>query len=385
MRLPSLLLFSMFCLRVLAAANVSQAWDELRTKREALKTFHQEFEISRAFQMERSSQASKSSNMVDSANGRWRERSISGAGARITIFDGKDLFELEDGGTEYLRAKRSSKEESPQPNPYSSAHLDFSKGVERDRRSCGLSNVEHECVTLDIPVKPYVQNGPSSAMKVMGGSRRVVFDTVTGLLISSRTLQNVDNQRGGYQSDVTYMLRRMSYNGTADESLFSVPSTALKEVKELSRWNADKIKKQLAGKEAPDLAMTDIQGKAIKLSDLKGRIVLLDFWATWCGPCRADGPSLDRLYQKYGDKNLAILAISVDEERPVVQKFLSEHPHQYSVALTTENEMPRAYQIGVFPTYVVIDAEGKVASATEGDKGFSELRRLLKRAGLDTD
>ena len=385
MRLSSLLFFSIFFLRVATGTDVSQTWNELRTKREGLKTFHQEFEISRTFKMGDHSQASKSSTIVDSANGRWRERSISGSGARITIFDGKDLFAFEDGGAEYTRAKRSSKEELAQPNPYSFSHLELSKAVEPGRRSCGLSSVEHACIVLDIPVKPYIQNGSSSGMKVMGGSRRVVFDTVTGLLISSETLQNVDNQRGGYQSDVTYVLTRMSYNGPADESLFSAPSSALKEVKELSRWNADKIKKQLGGKEAPDLAMTDIHGKPIKLSDLKGRTVLLDFWATWCGPCRADGPSLDKLYQKYGDKNLAIIGISVDEEKPVVQKFLSDHPHGYPVVLTIENEMPRAYQIGVFPTYVVIDADGRVASAAEGDKGFSELRRLLKKAGLDTD
>ena len=86
--------------------------------------------------------------------------------------------------------------------------------------------------------------------------------------------------------------------------------------------------------------MTDIQGRPLKLSDLKGKTVLLDFWATWCGPCRADGPALDKLYGKYGDKNLAVIGISVNEDRSVVQKFLAEHPHKYSIALTTENEIP---------------------------------------------
>ena len=90
-------------------------------------------------------------------------------------------------------------------------------------------------------------------------------------------------------------------------------------------------------------------------------------------PCRADGPSLDKLYRKYGENNLTIIGISVDEDRAVVQKFLSEHPHPYAIALTTENEIPRPYRIGVFPTYIVIDSDGKVASATEGEKGFSDL------------
>ena len=227
--------------------------------------------------------------------------------------------------------------------------------------------------------------GNDTWLKMLGGTARLVFDTTTGLLISSRAVLSFDNQRGGYQSDTSYMLKRMSYNGTLDETLFSLPAGATKQVKELSRWNAERIKKQLSGKTAPDFALTDIQGKTLKLSDMKGKTVLLDFWATWCGPCRADGPSLDKLYQKYGDKNLALIGISVDEERPVVQKFLSEHPHKYSIALTSENDMPRAYQIGVFPTYIIIDTDGNVAAATEGNKGFSELRHMLKKAGLDTD
>ncbi|MDQ2711128.1 MAG: TlpA family protein disulfide reductase [Acidobacteriota bacterium] len=374
-------------LPAVAATDIAQTWNDLRAKREALKSFHQEFEISLTFKTIRQhDQSSKWSATVDGAAGRWREGSVSGAGDHVKIFDGKDCFEFEGEGDEYVRRKRSSKEETPQPGPYDAEHLDMTKAVERDRRSCGLTNVDHECVTIDIPVKPWIRIiGANRLLKVMNGTTRVVFDTGNGLLISSRTVQNIDDGRFGYQSDTAYMLKRMSYNSEADESLFRIPSGAMKEARELSRWNADKIKKQLARKTAPDLALTDMQGKTIKLSELKGRTVLLDFWATWCGPCRADGPSLDKLHQKYGGNNLTIIGVSVDEDRTVVQKFLGEHPHQYSIALTTENEIPEAYRIGVFPTYIVIDSEGNLASATEGDKGFSELRRLLKKAGLETD
>lgn len=200
-----------------------------------------------------------------------------------------------------------------------------------------------------------------------------------------RIVQNTDDGRASYQSDTTYLLKRMSYNGAVDEALFRVPPSATNKVKELSQWNAARIKKQLAGKAAPDFALTDLQGKTVKLGDLKGRTVLLDFWTTWCGPCRADGPSLDKLSQKYGAKNLTIIGVSVNEDRTTVQKFLGEHPHPYTVALTTENEMPRPYQIGVFPTYIVIDSDGNLAAAAEGERGFSDLRKLLKKAGLETD
>lgn len=75
----------------------------------------------------------------------------------------------------------------------------------------------------------------------------------------------------------------------------------------------------------------------------------------------------------------------LDEERRVVEQFLKDNVKTYPVVLTTENEMPRPYQISVFPTYLVIDQTGNVASAAQGDKGFGELRNLLRKAGMDTE
>jgi thiol-disulfide isomerase/thioredoxin len=220
---------------------------------------------------------------------------------------------------------------------------------------------------------------------MVGGTERMLFDTDTGLLISSRTVQAFDNRRGAYQSDILYALKRMSYGAPADASLFKLPSDDMNEVKQLSSWNAARIKKQLAGNPAPELNVTDLQGKPLALTTFRGKIVLIDFWATWCAPCRADGPALEKLYRRYGDKDLIIIGISVGEDRGVVEKFLSEHPHSFPIVLTSENEMPRPYQIGVFPTYLIIDRDGTVATAAEGDRGFADLRKMLKKAGLETE
>lgn len=78
-----------------------------------------------------------------------------------------------------------------------------------------------------------------------------------------------------------------------------------------------------------------------------------------------------------------IIGVAVSEERPVVEKFLKEHPRSYPVVLTSENDMPAPYEISVFPTYVVIGPDGTLASAVQGDQGFGELRKLLKKAGLE--
>jgi len=220
---------------------------------------------------------------------------------------------------------------------------------------------------------------------MLQGSARIFLDTETGLLLSLRTVEVIENQRGGYQSDVSYLLQRMRYGKPADPSIFQLPSNDMREVKELSRWSAAKIKKQLSGKPAPELAARDLQGKPVALSAFKGKTILLDFWTTWCAPCRADGPALDKLYRRYSEQDLMIVGISVSEERAIVEKFLSEHPHSFPIVLTTANEMPRPYQVGVLPTYIVIDRDGTVTAAVEGDQGFADLRRLLKKAGLEVE
>jgi thiol-disulfide isomerase/thioredoxin len=368
-------------------APASTLWRALEAKRAKLPVFHQEFEVTQTIKTANGSQSSKRQVILDMSQGRWRLKSVSGSGATIEIFDGSELLSMEEGGSEYVRGKqRAKKEDDGLPDPYHWSDADWSKGVERASAPCGLPKLDHGCVILEALLKPRVRgNSPNTQTKMLEGTRRVVIDTENGLILSTRTVQAIENQQSVYQEDAFYAATRMVYGDSVDASLFRLPQGEMSEVKELSRWNAARIKKQLAGNVAPELAVTDIQGKPVRLSALKGKTVLLDFWTTWCGPCRADGPTLDKLYGKYGGRDLAIVGISVSEERKIVEKFLSEHPHGYPIVLTTENEMPRPYQIGVFPTYIVIDRDGTVAAAVEGERGFGDLRKLLKKAGLDTE
>lgn len=369
-----------------AQTPASGLWTELQTKREKLPSLHQEFEVSQTYKTAHGSQSSKRQLVLDMSQGRWRERSVSGSGEYIRIFDGQDLFRMEEGGDEFVRIKRRPKDEGPEPAPYSSSDSDWPKAVERERKPCGIPGTDHLCVVLDVPLKQWTRtNAPSNVTRMLQGTARMFIDIETGLLMSLRMVQLIENSRSSYQSDVSYVLKRMSYGAPADASLFKLPSNDLREVKELSRWNAARIKKQLAGKPAPALSVTDIQGKLVALSDFKGKTVLLDFWTTWCPPCRADAPALDKLHQKYGERDLVIVGISVSEERAIVEKFLKEHPHSFPIVLTTENEMPRPYEIGVFPTYIVIDQDGTLGAAVEGDQGFADLRKLLKKSGLEIE
>jgi thiol-disulfide isomerase/thioredoxin len=313
----------------------------------------------------------------------WREFDKETAGSVTRLFTGSELLEWRDGGIEYVRKTRH-KEELPQPSAYDTLHLDLAHGTELARNPCGFSSVKHECITLEVPIHPYTIYD-TVLVKSSGGVMRAMFDASLGLLISLRSGVQFSRAGAMYKSDTTYMLTKLTVNVPFDQGLFTKPATFSKEVKTLPTVSPDKINKQLAGKLAPDVELKDIQGNALKLSSFKGKTLLLDFWATWCGPCREDGPALDKLYKRYGGKNLAIIGISVDEERGVVQKFLAEHPHEYPIVLTTENELPSTYAVAAFPTYFIIDPDGKIVSAHAGEEGFSGLRHDLKKAGMEPD
>ena len=317
------------------------------------------------------------------SHGQWREKTISGSSTRVRIFDGQELFWFEEGSDEFVRIHHRPKDDVPNPSVFGSGDLEWQKAVEVDRKPCGFSGKEQICTVIDVPLRSSVTIDKDAGRIFSHGRERFALSVDTGLVVSATTVMSVDRDRSPYTSQTTYSLKESSYGGP-DVSLFKI-ADGMHEVKELSKWNAAKIRKQLAGKPAPEMAVTDIQGKHVTLASLKGKTVLLDFWTTWCEACRADGPALDKLYAKYGDQSLEIIAISVSEDRTIVEKFLKEHRHAYTVVLTSENEMPRQFEIGVLPTYIVIGKDGDVASAVEGDRGFSDLRKTLKKAGMEVE
>jgi len=132
---------------------------------------------------------------------------------------------------------------------------------------------------------------------------------------------------------------------------------------------------------APALDVNDLDGKPISLTETKGKIVLLNFWATWCGPCRAEIPDLIELQNKYKDK-LAIIALATDEDEPAeVKKFAQKHGINYRIGMATDPLRAKYGGIPALPTSFIIDPEGRVVQKHIGlnDPGIYELevRALL--------
>jgi len=117
----------------------------------------------------------------------------------------------------------------------------------------------------------------------------------------------------------------------------------------------------VAGAKAPEISVEPLSDrtKLAKLPDFKGKVVMIDFWATWCGPCRETAPKVNEFYQKYKDKGLVALAIT-NEARGTVESFASQAPHMVPIYLDTDNSVNEAYMVAGIPDLVIIDRKGVI-------------------------
>jgi cytochrome c biogenesis protein CcmG/thiol:disulfide interchange protein DsbE len=117
------------------------------------------------------------------------------------------------------------------------------------------------------------------------------------------------------------------------------------------------------GKESvstPDFTLKTLEGQEITLSKLKGKVVLLDFWATWCAPCRESIPHLVELYKTYGEKGLEVIGMNVDRgDTDTVRRFVKSMDIPYPIAVTPE-EVSRDFGVTALPTTILIDKEGRL-------------------------
>ena len=127
----------------------------------------------------------------------------------------------------------------------------------------------------------------------------------------------------------------------------------------------------LVGNIAPDFTLTDMQGQQVSLSQFRGKVVIVNFWATWCPPCREEMPSMEKLYRDYQDKGLVMLAVNVDENgKQAVAKFLQRTPHSFPILLDSENVAQNTYGVFRFPESFIIDRNGVVVEKIIGGRDW---------------
>ena len=138
----------------------------------------------------------------------------------------------------------------------------------------------------------------------------------------------------------------------------------------------------VVGAPAPDFALKDLAGNTVKLSDFAGQPVLINFWATWCGPCRAEMPAIEDRYKTYANSGFVVLAVDVDEPAEVVEPYVKELGLTFPILLDTGASVTELYRVLGFPTSFWINAEGVIVAQHTGPMFEDQLDNYLAKVGV---
>lgn len=124
-------------------------------------------------------------------------------------------------------------------------------------------------------------------------------------------------------------------------------------------------------KKASDFSLKDLTGKKVELKQFKGKLIFLNFWATWCSPCKEEMPGLEALYQQFKEKNFILLTISVDYEglKPV-QEFINKRHYTFPVLIDPKCEVLDLFQVKGIPTTIIIDKKGRLVGKAVGPRDW---------------
>jgi peroxiredoxin/outer membrane lipoprotein-sorting protein len=170
-------------------------------------------------------------------------------------------------------------------------------------------------------------------------------------------------------------------NETLPDTLFSFrPPDDAKEVEEISV--PGRSESGMTGKTAPDFTLKNLKGRPTSLAAFKGRVVLLDFWASWCVPCRRELPTITRLDRELRSRGLAVIGVNVGETAAVAGAFVKQNKLAFTVLLDEKQEVAQKYGAAGLPTVVIIDRSGTIASHFVGVQSEADLREALKKVGI---
>ena len=140
----------------------------------------------------------------------------------------------------------------------------------------------------------------------------------------------------------------------------------------------------LTGQQAPDFALKSASGENLRLSEYRGDVVMINFWATWCGPCRQEMPLLDELYSRYERVGFNLLGVNIDDDSSRAMDMVRELGVSFPVLFDNRKEVSRMYDVDAMPVTVLVDREGNVRFVHQGykpgyeEKYLDQVRALLR-------
>lgn len=133
------------------------------------------------------------------------------------------------------------------------------------------------------------------------------------------------------------------------------------------------------GAQAPNFSLQQLNAGALKLSDLKGKGVVLNFWGSWCEPCKAEFPELEKQYQRYKELGIEVVGVNISETPLAIQQFVDDYNVSFPILMDRQSEISRLYKIGPIPTTFFIDKNGIIQDQFIGQMNESILMEKMKK------
>jgi peroxiredoxin len=256
-------------------------------------------------------------------------------------------------------------------------HMD--DGVESARvlpdETITFAGQPHTCAVVEVLYKP-----GNLAFMNPGAPRTFWIDRKRQIVLQHRTVGRATNGSATVEQTETFHYSRVVLGQPPAESLFAFrPPPGSQRVQQFGN-NRQAI--DLSGQMAADFTLPDLDGNPHGLSELRGKVVLLDFWATWCGPCRRQMPLVEKLNEEFKDKDLVVFAVNQGEASETARSFIDKNRFTTTTLLDPTGEVGRQYKVSGIPTLVIIGRDGKVAAHFVGVHTEGQLRDGLKKAGL---
>jgi len=322
-------------------------------------------------------------------SGRMRDEVTSGAVMGLFVSDGRETVVYNGQLRQYMRLPGGADSVIKKftnrgiGSLVMSRYVALTEGARSARRlpdeTLTVNGVPRVCQVLEVTYDP-----PNAGVPITEDPRRFWFDGETHLVVRQRTTMHADAPQFGGKIDQveTTTFQRASIDPRFPDSLwvFRAPEGA-KLVDEFSNGPADPAA-AFAGKPASDFTLKDLKGRPHSLKSLRGKVVLLDFWATWCGPCRITMPQVAKIHMQYKGKGVEVMSINVGETGEKAGAFIAKNGYAFTTLLDQDRVVATQYQVNGIPTLIVVDASGKISDYLVGARDEAALKAALKKAGV---
>jgi len=298
------------------------------------------------------------------------ERGAKGAKYRIDEEDPRGTSRISNGQTEWTLSRASNTYMKAPATPANLTPISDFENIAQHVAGADIMREERYIAdgkAVMVYVVAVVRNPwpPGTLPGVQMMMYRIDEETFAVHEVTTHTRNGINQTKVVVYSDV-------KWNQSAHDADFTFsPPPSAQVVSSISASSAQVA--SLIGAQAPDFTLEDANGKSVSLRDFRGKVVIVDFWASWCGPCRAQMPYLQDLHQKLADKGLVVLGLNIGEDSEAVTEFAKQSAYTFTLLLGGEPDVDTSYYVGAFPTTLVIDRQGKIVYR---DEGFGEPNKL---------